>query len=49
MDLERFYLRIIRIMKKGKKIGLLHLYLSKKKPLLKKYETFLEKCIDPFM
>lgn len=49
LDLERFYLRIIGIMKKEKKIGLLHLYLSKRKPLLKKHETFLEKCIDPFM
>lgn len=49
LDLERFYLRIIGIMKKGKKIGLLHLYLSKEKPLLKKYETFSEKCIDPFI
>lgn len=49
LDLERFYLRIIRIMKEEKKIGISHLYLSKKKQLLKKHETFLEKCIDPFV
>ena len=49
LDLERFYLRIIGIMKEEKKIGLLHLYLSKKILNLKKHETFLGKCIDPYM
>ncbi|MCL4096857.1 hypothetical protein BV454_00168 [Bacillus altitudinis] len=49
LDLKRFYLRIIRIMKKEMKIGRLKLYLSNKRALLKKHETFLEKCIDPFV
>ena len=49
LNLERFYLRIIRNMKEEKKIGRLHLYLSTKKSLLKKDKTFSEKCIDPFL
>ncbi len=48
-NLERSYLRIIRNMKKGKENGLSHPYLSKKRLLLKKYQTFLEKCIDLFI